>query len=202
VQVIPLVLKELQQDGYIQADRFQTIGGKIWDSVSEAYCSTEFAITRFLVPIVAHSGWVLFCDCDVVFLDDPAKLLELADDRFAVMCVKHDMKVEHNIKMDGQEQVAYPRKNWSSVMLVNCDHPANLRMTVGMVKEIPGRFLHRFCWLKDEEIGDLPPEWNWLVGVQPKPEAPKLAHFTLGGPWIPGWAPQAHDELWSEYQCA
>lgn len=174
----------------------------MWDQVSEAFCSTEFAITRFLVPILAHSGWVLFCDCDIVFLDDPAKLFALADDRFAVMCVKHDMKVEHDRKMDGQVQVPYARKNWSSVMLVNCDHPANQRMTVSMIKEIPGRFLHRFCWLKDDEIGELPPEWNWLVGVQPKPEHPKIAHFTLGGPWIPGWVPQAHDDIWSAYKCA
>lgn len=99
-------------------------------------------------------------------------------------------------KMDGQAQLAYSRKNWSSVMLFNCDHPANRRLSLQDVNERPGRDLHGFYWLHDSEIGELPGEWNWLVNVQPKPERPKIAHFTEGGPFTPGWRGAEHDELW------
>jgi hypothetical protein len=88
------------------------------------------------------------------------------------------------------------------VMLWNCDHPANQRLTLQDVNERPGRDLHRFYWLNDSEIGALPPEWNWLVGVQPKPAAPQIAHFTLGGPFTPGWKGAEHDEIWAEAEYA
>src|ERR1041384_2173684 len=90
-------------------------------------------------------------------------------------------------KMDGQVQTAYARKNWSSVMLFNCDHPANRRLSLVDVQERRGFDLHQFYWLNDAEIGALPAEWNWLIGEQERPANPKIAHFTLGGPFTRGW---------------
>ena len=78
--------------------------------------------------------------------------------------------------------------------MFNCDHPANQRLSLQDVNERPGRDLHRFYWLHDDEIGELPPEWNWLVGVQPMPAEPKLAHYTLGTPDIVESC--EHAELW------
>jgi lipopolysaccharide biosynthesis glycosyltransferase len=173
-------------------------GTQLWDSVSDAPCSTEFAISRFVVPVLQHTGWCLFVDGDVVFLRDLKELWALRDDRYAVMVVKHQHNPVDGTKMDGQAQVAYPRKNWSSVMLINCDHPGIQYVTLGLVNNWRGRDLHAFAFLKDEEIGELPAEWNWLVGVQPKPENPAIAHFTLGGPFIPGWKGATHDELWTD----
>lgn len=100
------------------------------------------------------------------------------------------------MKMDGQAQTSYPKKNWSSVVLWNVDHPANKRLSLVDVQERRGFDLHQFYWLADSEIGELPREWNWLVGVQPKPAAPKIAHFTLGGPFLRSWAGAEHDETW------
>lgn len=171
--------------------------GQMRDHLSGSPQSTEFATSRFLTPLIQRRGWCLFADCDVVFLGDVAELFALADDRFAVMVVKHQHNPVESTKMDGQQQTAYHRKNWSSVMLINADHPAHQRLSVGMVNWWPGQCLHRFCWLKDEEIGNLPLEWNWLVNVEPKPATPQIAHFTLGGPWLPGWTPKEHDELWT-----
>jgi hypothetical protein len=102
--------------------------------------------------------------------------------------------------MDGQAQLAYPRKNWSSVVLWNCDHPANRRLSLVDVQERRGFDLHQFYWLADNEIGALPAEWNWLVNVEPQPLAPKIAHFTLGGPFTPGWQGANHDSLWYQEQ--
>lgn len=170
--------------------------GTLWDDISGAPMSTEFALSRFATPLLAHTGWALFVDCDVLALADVAELLEIADPTKAVMCVQHGVLEGNGLKMDGQVQLPYQRKNWSSVMLFNCDHPANKGLTLDLLNKVPGRDLHRFCWLDDRWIGALPPEWNWLVGVQPRPAAPKLAHFTLGGPWLPGWEPHEHDDLW------
>lgn len=172
--------------------------GGLYDLPSNAPCATEFAISRFLVPHLAQSGWALFTDCDVVFLSPVEGLLEQADPSKAVMVVKHAPLEDEGTKMDGAIQLRYPRKNWSSVILWNCDHPANQRLSLQDVNERPGRDLHRFYWLADSEIGALPAEWNWLVGVQRKPESPAIAHFTLGGPWFPGWTGAEHDQLWLE----
>lgn len=173
--------------------------GVIYDLPSNAPCSTDFAISRFLVPHLAHTGWALFTDCDVIFLADVAELFALSDPGKAVMVVKHGALSGNGTKMDGQTQLAYPRKNWSSVILWNADHPANKRLSLQDVNERPGRDLHAFYWLADSEIGELAPEWNWLVGVQEKPVEPKIAHFTLGGVWLPNWRGAEHDDLWVKH---
>lgn len=170
--------------------------GGLYDLPSNAPASTDFAVSRFLVPHLAQTGWALFADCDVVFLADVAELFALADPSYAVMVVQHPDLPDEGTKMDGAPQTAYRRKNWSSVMLWNCDHPANRRLSLRDVNERPGRDLHAFYWLHDSEIGSLPGEWNWLVGVHPKPDAPKIAHFTLGGPWLPNWKAAEHDDTW------
>lgn len=175
----------------------EKVTGVMWDHLSDAAQSTEFATSRFLVPFIQRTGWALFVDSDVVFLADVAELFALADPKYAVMCVKHLPLACEPTKMDAQPQQPYYRKNWSSVMLVNCDHPAHLRLSLPMVNYWPGALLHRFAWLRDEEIGALPPEWNWLVSVQPKPETPKLAHFTLGTPDMVGDC--EHAEIWRNY---
>jgi hypothetical protein len=194
IEPTPLIADRLAACGLLW--RLQDRRGQLYDLTSNAPCSTEFAISRFLVPLLAQTGWALFVDCDVVFLDDPRKILAEADSRYAVQVVQHDNGHKAGMKMDGQQQTLYPRKNWSSVMLFNCDHPANRRLTVRDINERPGRDLHAFYWLADSEVGLLNPDWNWLVGVQPKPDNPKIAHYTLGGPWIPDWEPHEHDDIW------
>jgi len=199
VRVTPLKLEQLEAQG-LSLRPYRIFRNSVWDIISDAPVSTEFANSRFLTPLLAQSGWALFVDCDVVVLDDIAKLFDLAIDRYAVMCVQHQHEPVEITKMDDQPQTTYPRKNWSSVMLFNCDHSSNQRLTHAMINNTPGRDLHRFCWLDDHEIGALPREWNWLVGVQPKPERPKLAHYTLGGPWIENWTQAEHDALWLHCQ--
>lgn len=197
VRVIPLKAHELYQWRLLWRP-VEFSGPLMRDHLSSAPQATQFASSRFLVPSLHKSGWALFIDCDMLFLDDVAELFSYADPRYAVMCVKHNHQPKETKKMGGHEQTAYQRKNWSSVMLWNCDHPSNNRLTVEMINSWPGLLLHRFAWLKDEEIGELPAEWNWLVNVSPKPKQPKLAHYTLGGPWIAKWKKQPCDNLWLE----
>jgi len=195
--VLPLVVDDLRSTGLFTRP-VEMRGNQLWDTISDAPQSTEFATTRFLVPHLAGRGWALFTDCDVLFLDDIARLFGVADPRFAVMVVKHLHEPVEATKMDGQIQTSYRRKNWSSVMLFNCDHPANReRLTPAFVNSVPGRDLHAFCWLEDDLVGALDPRWNWLVDVQPRPERVGIAHFTLGGPWLPDWQPRETDAMWS-----
>ncbi|MGH6954425.1 MAG: glycosyltransferase [Alphaproteobacteria bacterium] len=157
--------------------------------------STEFAHTRFLVPHLARrlgldTGWALFCDCDFLFLADPAELFALTERNYAVMCVKHRHASPEGTKMDRVAQSRYARKNWSSLVLWNLEKNGNLALDD--VNHRTGGWLHAFSWLADGEIGALPEAWNWLAGVSPTTSdavgetfAPKAVHFTEGGPWFP-----------------
>jgi hypothetical protein len=164
--------------------------------------STEFAVSRYLVPHLAKTGWALFCDSDILCLQNISKLFALCRPDKAAMCVKHDHRPTKTRKMDGQVQTSYPRKNWSSVILWNCDHPSNRRLTLEMINGVPSLALHTLSWLDDEEIGALPPEWNYLVGesVPRLPMNPSIVHFTNGLPDMPGYEQQEFAEEWRRLQ--
>jgi len=171
--------------------------GKMWCPISQAPVATEFAFSRFGIPFLQREGWALFVDCDILCLSDIKELFDLADDKYAVMVVKHKHDSGVATKMDAQAQVYYSRKNWSSVMLFNCGHPAHQKLTKEALNTWPGRDLHAFKWLSDEEIGALPTHWNWLVNVTPGiPERKGIWHYTLGGPWFPNWKPTVLDDAW------
>lgn len=199
----PLVLADLRRDHlyWRRHIEYQASGQppRIYDEISDAPMSTEFAISRFLSAHLARTGWVLFVDCDVLFRADWQEIFELVDPSKALMCVKHEHRAEPGTKMDGQAQQLYARKNWSSVMLLNCDHPANAILVPEFVNCVPGRDLHRFCWLADDEIGALPPAWNHLVGIYPPDPEAKLAHFTLGVPSMPGYEDSEFADEWREH---
>jgi hypothetical protein len=199
VDVQPIRLARCRRAGLVTRPLERRMAGPkeiLWDVVSGAPCATEFATSRFLVPVMQHKGWALFTDCDVVFLRDVMELEQYMDPRFAVCVVKHNHDPIETKKMQGVPQTKYARKNWSSVVLWNCSHPAHEALTLDMLNAVPGRMLHQFCWLDDDLIGELPREWNWLVNVNPTPDDPAIAHFTLGGPWFKNWETAPHDELW------
>lgn len=183
--VRPLKARDLRGSGLFTRE-WRTENGIMHDVVDGRPFSTEFAFTRFLVPALQnYQGWALFTDCDVLWLDDISKLLAERDNRYAVMVVKLDHVPETTRKMDGQVQSWYPRKNWSSVILWNCSHPANRALTPNIVNTMTGEFLHRFSWLTDAQIGALDPGWNFLVGYSKRWKVkPRLMHFTEGGPWF------------------
>ena len=152
--------------------------------------STAFSFTRFLVPwLMGYQGWAIFMDCDMLCRGDISELWALRDDRYAVLCVQHDHRPNESAKFLGEVQSAYPKKNWSSLMLLNCARCTAL--TPDYVNTASGLQLHRFDWLDgDHQIGALPDRWNHLVDVQPAPRqpaaegGPTLLHWTLGGPWF------------------
>jgi len=146
--------------------------------------STEFSFSRFIVPhLMNYKGWALFMDCDMLMKTDISKLWALRDDRYAVQVCKHDYIPKEKTKFLGQVQTVYPKKNWSSFMLMNCKKCTEL--TPDYVNTTTGSQLHQFKWLDDENlIGSLPLEWNWLVGEYEYKEDVNNVHYTKGGPYF------------------
>lgn len=192
IDVESLVQQDLRERGYYRREP---------DNLS----STEFTFTRFLIPeLMEFQGWALFMDCDMILQDDIQKLFDQKDESKAIMCSQHDYTPKKGTKMDGQQQTVYPRKNWSSVMLINCGHPSNRNLTMDVVNdsEIGGKYLHRFMWLNDDEndVGEISHEWNWLVGWYKEPEdgKPKLIHHTEGGPWFKDYRFCEYHKEWKD----
>jgi hypothetical protein len=187
-EVIPLKQADLRRDG---------LYGRPEDPLS----STEFTFTRFLVPYLSnYSGWALFCDCDFVWDGSIEEIFEKADPKYAVMVVQHDHKPNNTTKMDGKQQTQYPRKNWSSMILWNCEHPSNQQLNPELINKTTGQFLHRFEWLSDHEIGKLDFRYNFLVGWNdPNSVKPVAYHWTEGGPWFPEYVNCPFNNVWIKY---
>ena len=160
--------------------------------------STEFSFSRFLTPYLCiFEGWAIFLDCDMLFLDDISKLWDLRDDKYAVQCVKHNHVPEEKVKFLNQTQTIYEKKNWSSVMLLNCSKCRML--TPEYVNTASGLELHCFRWLSDErQIGDIPHRWNHLVDYDPEKPIDKISnlHFTSGGPYYEEYKNCGYASTW------
>lgn len=187
VEITPLVQSELRHSG---------IYWREFDPLS----STEFSFTRFLVPHLAgYKGWALFCDCDFLFRGDIAAVTDYMDGTKAVLCVPHQYRPTEAVKMDGQTQHQYERKNWSSFMLINCGHEQVKDLTPNEVNTRTGLYLHRFRWLTNDVIGELPIAFNYLEGWHTKNDCPNpiAVHFTRGGPWFNEWQNVEYAAEWN-----
>lgn len=163
--------------------------------------SNAFIYSRFLVPHLQEwNGWAIFCDGDMLVRDDISKLWKMRDHNYAVMVAKHKYKTKHKRKYIGTSMetvnVDYERKNWSSVMLWNCEHPCNRILTPAYVQDATGRKLHRFEHLDDSDIGEIPLEWNWLAEEYENNADAKLVHYTLGIPSIDHYRGSNHSAEW------
>ena len=170
VSITPVMLSQLK--GLMKRERSQ-------------FQSTDFSFSRFLTPYLCdYEGWAIFMDCDMLVLDDIVKLWALQDDKYAVQVVKHDHVPREDTKFLSTPQTRYEKKNWSSVMLLNCSKCSAL--TLDYVNAASGLDLHRFHWLDGEHlIGDIPHAWNHLVAYDPPEPITEISnlHFTTGGPY-------------------
>ena len=145
--------------------------------------SNNFIYSRFLVPYLNNfKGKALFLDGDMIVNEDLSLLFDEFDEKYAVQVVKHDYKTKFPIKYLGHKNDDYPKKNWSSVILFNCSHPKNKILTPQLIETAKGSYLHRFSWLKEEEVGEISKEWNYLVLEYPETKNAKIFHYTVGAP--------------------
>jgi len=161
--------------------------------------STEFSFTRFLVPYLAgYKGWAVFMDCDFLWRGDVAGLMDYANPYYGAVVVQHDYKPKETHKMDNRVQHQYPRKNWSSLILFNCEHLHIKAVTPELVNRESGMYLHQIRFLWDACIGNLPIAYNYLEGWHTKDDCPNpvAVHFTRGGPWFKDYTDVEYGDEW------
>jgi glycosyl transferase family 8 len=158
--------------------------------------STEFTYSRFLIPhLCDFKGRALFMDCDMVCVADIMEIFNLDLTEYWLRVVKHDHRPTTTIKMDGKAQTQYPRKNWSSFMLLNCEQLTCWTREAVLTQS--GAWLHRFEPIPDEKIGDISFDWNVLDHYEP---GSKLVHYTEGGPWFDNYKDHPFGDLWLRYE--
>jgi lipopolysaccharide biosynthesis glycosyltransferase len=161
--------------------------------------SNDFVYSRFLTPyLYDFKGWAIFADGDMICQADIKELWDLKDESKALLVVKHDYQTKAKQKYLGNINENYPRKNWSSVMLWNCAHPKHRILTPDFIANQTGKYLHRFSWLDDAEIGELPIEWNWLAIEYPENKNAKLIHYTLGTPCFEDYKNTDMSDIWHD----
>ncbi len=161
--------------------------------------SNDFIYSRFLTPYLNNfEGWAIFLDGDMICQTDIKELWDLRDEKKALLVVKHNYQSKAKKKYLGNINENYPRKNWSSVILWNCSHPKHKVLTPNFIAEQTGKYLHRFSWLNDDDIGDLPLAWNWLAIEYPINMEAKLIHYTLGTPCFREYSSTDMAEAWQD----
>ena len=159
--------------------------------------SNHFIYSRFLVPhLMNYEGWAIFIDGDMIVRDDIVKLWEQRNEYKDVMVVKHDYQTRMTEKYLGAKNENYPRKNWSSVILWNCSSFPNRKLNPDFIQRSTGAELHRFTWIDDDRVGELPKEWNWLPDEYGPNLDAKLLHYTLGTPCFHEFATTPQGEEW------
>lgn len=177
----PVSYNVLQQSIFRQSSKPVSITALVLEQLPiERDGLTPFTFSRFLVPYLCnYEGWALFLDIDILLRDDISKLFDYADDKYAVMVSKNDKKFE-----------------WASVILFNCGHKANKVLTPEYIEK--ANALHQISWVQPEFIGDLPREWNHLVGYDEERKDAKLIHYTQGVPCFPETIDSEYAQEWAE----
>lgn len=173
INIFPLIKKQLEEIN-------------IYYRKDDKLAATEFTYTRFLAPLLNnYKDFCLFCDSDFLWQCDIYEefLPLIIENKKAIYCVKHNYIPKEEKKMDGRIQSIYPRKNWSSLILFNCGHENVKNLTKENVNLKSPAWLHRMQWCDDDNIGELPHTYNYLVGVYKDILNPKAIHYTDGGPW-------------------
>ena len=161
--------------------------------------SNDFIYSRFLVPhLMNFKGWAIYADGDMVCLEDIKKLWNQRDKNYALQVVKHDYKTKIEKKYFGNKNENYPRKNWSSLILWNCEHEAHKILSPDFIEKQSGAFLHRFSWIKDKEIGELEKEWNWLALEYEEKKDINLIHYTIGTPCFKEYSDKSLSSFWKK----
>jgi lipopolysaccharide biosynthesis glycosyltransferase len=161
--------------------------------------SNDFIYSRFLTPFICDfKGHAIFADGDMVVNADIVELINQFDPTKAVQVVKHNYQTKAKVKYLGNKNENYPRKNWSSLILWNCSHEANKILTPEFIQDKPGSYVHRFSWLTDDLIGELPIEWNWLDTEYDYNDQAKIIHYTLGTPCFSEYKNSSMSKYWWE----
>lgn len=177
----------------------------IYTRQKDIFASTDFSLTRFLTPYLNnYEGYAIFMDLDFVVTGNLLKEVDMSikkDNDKAVWLVKHDYISRVQRKMDNKIQHAYPKKNWSSFMIFDCAHPAMRTLTPEYINQATSQDLHQFRWINEKLVGELPIDFNFLVGEYNKSKKlPLCLHFTLGLPFVGEIFTNDYLDVWNQYE--
>ena len=149
--------------------------------------STEFTYSRFLIPYLEnYEGFSIFLDDDILFTESILPMFYFLDLDDAVACIKYDFDKYVDTKFNGEKNVSYPKKLWSSLMIFNNAHEDCKKLTPEIVNTESGKYLHQFEWT--DKISEIP-DWYVFTEGHDTEETnwrPSAYHYTRGGPWIEG----------------
>ena len=168
----------------------------VWGSKGDA--SNTFSRARFEIPArMRFQGIAVWADgSDMLCRANILELPDLLESGCDVAVVPHEYSTKYPTKFLGQSNDDYPRKNWSSLMVMNCGNYPWRKLSAEYVAKSTSAHLHRLEFLKDERITYLPKEWNWLVGEYEYNPNAKLAHFTVGLPCWQQYAKWDYADEW------
>ncbi len=149
---------------------------------------TTFTFSRYLVPwLCGFEGKALFMDADTLVRGDIVELFEMDLGVNAVSVVPHTV-----VQKNGQDVSVHFERN--AVMLFDCALCPKLTPEyIDNLGNSPNRISE---WA--ESIGELPKEWNHLVGYDKPNPAAKIAHFTMGIPCFPETKDDEFADEWRE----
>ena len=149
--------------------------------------STEFTYSRFLIPYLEnYEGFSIFLDDDILFDGSILPMFYFMNPDDAVACIQYDFDKYVDTKFNGEKNVSYPKKLWSSLMIFNNGHEDCKKLTPEVVNTESGKYLHQFEWT--DAISEIP-EWFVFTEGHDTEETkwrPLAVHYTRGGPWIEG----------------
>ena len=149
--------------------------------------STEFTYSRFLIPYLEnYEGFSIFLDDDILFTESILPMFYFLDLEDAVACIQYDFDKYVDTKFNGEKNVSYPKKLWSSLMIFNNAHEDCKKLTPEIVNTESGKYLHQFEWT--DKISEIP-DWYVFTEGHDTEETnwrPSAYHYTRGGPWIEG----------------
>jgi hypothetical protein len=172
--------------------------------------SNKFTVSRFAIPALMNfTGRAIFMDgSDMLMVSDIALYKKTLDDMTdAVAVVKHQYETKHSRKYIGTDMECrnedYERKNWASMMMINCEHPSWRQMTMERIAEEKVIDLLQLKFLKDEEIAELDQSYNLLIDEDQDVGGAKLLHWTAGIPWFESYrTARGSEHWWREYKNA
>jgi hypothetical protein len=147
--------------------------------------STEFTYSRFLIPYLEnYEGFSLFVDNDFIFTKTPLSMFNYLSPDDAVACIKYPHYEHDATKFDGEVNIDYPCKLWSSMMFFNNGHEDCKKLTPEVVNTWTGKQLHQFEWT--DKISEIPQKYIFVEGYDNPEEKWDYTgiHYTRGGPWI------------------
>lgn len=172
------------------------------DSCGLPQGTNAFTLSRFLVPwLMGYRGHAIFADAaDMLCLGDIAQLDGLFDARKAVQVVQHDYQTRNPRKYLGTKMEAencdYPRKNWASLMLINCEHDLWSMVDPAFLESADRMAVLQFTEAAPFEVGALPTYWNRLADEGQPVEGAQILHWTAGIPGFQHYTDAPGAALW------